>query len=232
MKNSKTILLMSVAAAALIVGAGVVSAQAPSPAPAAQQGAPAAQEPKGAVNPGAVNSKAPGAGLKSGQADDKMGHKDGRAQHVQDAPKDDMRSKGVSPETKSPGTTSSEIKPDARTKSGMTTAPTMDKTSEKVVDPKASTTGQGATAASANLSAEQRTTVRTALRQHNVQPMTNVNFSITVGTAVPRSVRYHALPTELVHIYPHWRGYEYFLVGDQVVVVNPRTHQIVAVLDA
>jgi Protein of unknown function (DUF1236) len=37
---------------------------------------------------------------------------------------------------------------------------------------------------------------------------------------------------ELVQIYPSWRGYQYILVGDQIVVINPRTHEIVAVLDA
>jgi len=40
------------------------------------------------------------------------------------------------------------------------------------------------------------------------------------------------VPSQLVLIYPDWRGYDYFLVGDQIIVVNPRTHQIVAVLDA
>jgi hypothetical protein len=49
---------------------------------------------------------------------------------------------------------------------------------------------------------------------------------------VPRTVRFYRVPVELVQIYPHWRGYDYFLVGDQIIVVNPRTHQIVAVLEA
>jgi hypothetical protein len=40
------------------------------------------------------------------------------------------------------------------------------------------------------------------------------------------------VPTELVQIQPHWRGYEFILVGNQIIVVNPQTHQIVAVLDA
>ncbi len=34
-----------------------------------------------------------------------------------------------------------------------------------------------------------------------------------------------------MQIYPSWRGYDYFLVGDQIIVVNPRTLQIIAVLD-
>jgi hypothetical protein len=35
-----------------------------------------------------------------------------------------------------------------------------------------------------------------------------------------------------VEIEPQWRGYEYFVVGDQIVIVDPRSTEIVAVLDA
>ena len=31
---------------------------------------------------------------------------------------------------------------------------------------------------------------------------------------------------------PAWRGYEYFLVGDDIIVVEPGTHRIVAVIAA
>jgi hypothetical protein len=37
---------------------------------------------------------------------------------------------------------------------------------------------------------------------------------------------------EIVSIYPDWRGYEFILVRDQIIVVDPRTFEIVAVLDA
>ena len=94
------------------------------------------------------------------------------------------------------------------------------------------TTGQGAAGGTANLSTEQRTRIRTVIKQQNAQPITNVNFAISVGTSVPRSVRFYSLPLELVDIYPSWRGYDYFLVGNQIIVVNPRTLEIVAVLDA
>jgi hypothetical protein len=236
-KNTKKTLLMSVAA--LIVGAGVAAAQAPSPAPAAQQAAPAekmapvhpVQEPKGEPK-GAAKTKAPGDGLKSGQADDTIGRKGDRAQHAQDAPKDEMKSKDTSPETKSPGRTSADTKSDVKPMAGdQTGAKPSEKTSEKA-DAKASTSGQGVAGEPANLSPEQRTTVHTVIRQQNVQPMTSVDFSVSVGAQVPSSVQFHRVPAELVHLYPHWSGYEYFVVGDQVVVVDPRTHQIVAVIDA
>lgn len=132
----------------------------------------------------------------------------------------DVKPKGASPETKSQGKTSSDMKADAKRP---------DKTSETAGHAKTETTGQGA---AASLSTEQRTTIRTVIKQQNAKPMTSVNFSISVGTRVPRSLHFYPVPMELVQINPRWRGYDYFLVGEQIIVVNPRTHEIVAVLDA
>jgi hypothetical protein len=92
------------------------------------------------------------------------------------------------------------------------------------------TTGQAG--ASAKLSTEQRTKITTVIRDQHVQPLNNVNFSISVGTRVPRDVRFHPLPREVVTIYPEWRGYEFVLVHDQIVVIDPRTFEIVAILEA
>jgi hypothetical protein len=92
------------------------------------------------------------------------------------------------------------------------------------------TTGQAG--AGAKLSTEQRTKITSVIREQHVAPVSNVNFSISVGTRVPREVSFHPLPTQIITIYPEWRGYEYFLVRDQIVVVDPRTLEIVAVLEA
>jgi hypothetical protein len=92
------------------------------------------------------------------------------------------------------------------------------------------TTGQAG--ASAKLSTEQRTKITTVIRSERVQPVTNVNFNISVGTRIPRDISYHALPTEVVTIYPEWRGYNYVLVRNQIIVIDPETFEIVAVLDA
>ena len=92
------------------------------------------------------------------------------------------------------------------------------------------TTGQAG--AGAKLTTEQRTKVTTVIRNQHIAPVTNVNFAISIGTRVPREVGFHPLPTEIVTIYPDWRGYEFFLVREQIVVVDPRTLEIVAVLDA
>jgi len=92
------------------------------------------------------------------------------------------------------------------------------------------TTGQAG--ANAKLSTEQRTKITTVIRNEHVASVNNVNFSLSVGTRVPREgVSFHRLPTEVVSIYPEWRGYEYILVHEQIVVIDPATYEIVAVLD-
>ena len=90
----------------------------------------------------------------------------------------------------------------------------------------------GQAGAGAKLSTEQRTKITTVIRDQHIAPVNNVNFAISIGTRVPREVSFHPLPAEVVTVYPEWRGYEFFLVRDQIVVVDPRTLEIVAVLEA
>ena len=92
------------------------------------------------------------------------------------------------------------------------------------------TTGQAG--AGAKMSSEQRTKISTVIRGQHVAPVTHVNFSISVGTRVPRDVSFHPLPAEVITYYPEWRGYEFILVNNQILVIDPQTYEIVAVLDA
>src|SRR5579863_6811501 len=95
-----------------------------------------------------------------------------------------------------------------------------------------SQTTVGQAGAGAKLTTEQRTRITSVIREQHVAPVGNVNFAISVGTRVPREVGFHPLPAEIVTIYPEWRGYEFFLIRDEIVVVDPRTLEIVAVLEA
>jgi hypothetical protein len=94
-----------------------------------------------------------------------------------------------------------------------------------------SQTTVGVAGTGAQLSTEQRTKITTVIREQRVAPLTNVNFSIAVGTRIPREVSFHPLPSSVVTIYPEWRGYDYVLVRDQILVIDPRSHEIVAILD-
>jgi hypothetical protein len=95
---------------------------------------------------------------------------------------------------------------------------------------KPSTTGQGG-AGAANLTSEQHAKITGIIRQHKVAP-TQLNVSVRVGTRIPDSVHFYPLPREIFVVYPEWRGYDYIMVGDEILVIDPRTHQIVAILEA
>jgi len=48
---------------------------------------------------------------------------------------------------------------------------------------------------------------------------------------VPRNVRLFPVSREVVEFFPHYRDYSYFVVNDEICVVNPRTYEIVDVID-
>jgi hypothetical protein len=88
----------------------------------------------------------------------------------------------------------------------------------------------GSTAASVNLTAEQRNEVRTTvLQSKNAPKVSNPKFSISVGATVPHTVALVEVHPALVRINPGWRGHRYFIVGDQIIIVD-RNFRIVAVL--
>lgn len=236
--------LIGVATAALIGSAGLVSAQAPNNAP----NAPAASQGTGGAS-GAGERSAPvdrgSDSMKGGQA--QMPREGGNAQRAQD----DMKTKGAETNRDQKGGKAASDTNMERSKDGMKANQKnasdkngvksdqknaadrdgMKSDQKNATDTKAGTT-TGQAGAGAKLSTEQRTTIRTSITKQNIKPVTNINFSISVGTRVPRTVAFHPLPAEVITVYPDWRGYEFFLVNEEIVVVNPRTLEIVAVIEA
>jgi hypothetical protein len=98
------------------------------------------------------------------------------------------------------------------------------------------TTGQGAAgsrSATVNLTPEKRTRIHEVIvKERNAPRVSSPNFNVSVGTRVPRTVKFATLPRTIVEIEPEWRGFEYFMIGEQIVIVDPNTMEIVAVLDA
>jgi DNA mismatch repair ATPase MutL len=85
---------------------------------------------------------------------------------------------------------------------------------------------------SASFTPEQRTKIReVVLRERDAPRMSRVDFSLNVGTVVPRTVRVVAVPEVIVEVHPEWRGFRYFLVNEQLVIVEPDTLRIVAIVD-
>jgi hypothetical protein len=97
-----------------------------------------------------------------------------------------------------------------------------------------STNSSTSTSSNVSLTTEQRTKIHSIIVADRSAPrVAHVDFDVHVGTVVPRGkVKFVPLPTTIVEIEPSWRGFEYFLVGDELVVVDPATLRIVAVLPA
>ena len=228
----KKSLLATAAAVALFAGPGSASAQkneAPTPVPAQQQNAPAEKiAPAGKVAPAkGAETKVPDAKAQTtGQATPKMEPGADKSKAEQ-SPASKNAQTPASPPAKNAGSDSkadvkaSESKSDAKPSAAQTPAQ------------QNQTTGQAVTPrAAANLSVEQRTKISAAIKQQNVLRAADVNFSISIGARVPRTLHLYPLPASVVEVYPAWRGYEFILVGNEILVIDPRTLEIVAVLEA
>jgi Protein of unknown function (DUF1236) len=244
--------LISVAALALIAGTGAVSAQGTG---ARESGGAATQSAPSSAGGGAAGgattqsheSTEPSSGMNSTPSE-KAAPGAAKGQHAQEATpgQPGQKSKSMSSETETKGSPNMKaetregqngnMKPEGRDnkmnaeggqdRNGKMNAETKSGTENK----SQATTGQAG--AGAKISTEQRTKITTVIRGEHAAPVDHVNFSINIGTRVPREgVSFRPLPVEVVTIYPEWRGYEFFLVRDQIIVVDPRTLEIVAVLD-
>jgi hypothetical protein len=211
--------LLSAVAAALLLTAGVASAQmtkeTPERAPAQQQNAPAekmAPSMKGEQKAPQTTGQAP-----KSDADQKA-QAPARSMDKDSKP-------GAATGSKSDANGASKTEQQVQSPSG-----TPSQSTQSTTEQNRTTTGQGA-AGSAKLTTEQRTKITSVIKSQKVEPV-RLSVSVSVGTRIPADVRLHPLPQEVIVIYPEWRGYDYILVGDQIVIVNPRTHEIVAIVEA
>jgi hypothetical protein len=215
-----------------------------------QQSAPSSDRGSSAATPMNRDS-ASDQGMKSTQSEEKMQPQGGKTQHTQgdmksgakgekSAQENNMNNnmKGENPnsmrsETNEKGAAGKDMKAEERN-GNMNRAEerngNMNNAESKGTADRSQTVGQAG--AGAKLSTEQRTRISTVIRNEHVAPLNNVDFAIAVGTRVPRDITFHPLPADIVTIYPDWRGYEFVLVREQIVVVDPRTFEIIAVLDA
>jgi hypothetical protein len=104
--------------------------------------------------------------------------------------------------------------------------------------PRESNTGQAANqqgqSTSTNVSEQQRTQIRDGLSHDRAainRENQNLNISVNIGTELPSRVRARPLPPDIVRIAPQYRGYDYTVVEDRIVIVEPRSHKVVEVID-
>jgi hypothetical protein len=87
--------------------------------------------------------------------------------------------------------------------------------------------------AAVKLSQDQRTKIKdVVVRDRDVARLPSASFSVSVGAMVPRTVHVRVLPSDVVTIVPEYRGFDYIIIGDQLLIIDPVTMEIVAILPA
>jgi cytoskeletal protein RodZ len=83
-----------------------------------------------------------------------------------------------------------------------------------------------------NLDAGQRKAVDDFVAQHAEQKKSQVDFTIAVGAAVPRSVSLDNIPAELATKLSAHSDAQYLIVANQFVIVEKPTRRIIAIIPA
>jgi hypothetical protein len=77
---------------------------------------------------------------------------------------------------------------------------------------------------------EQRTQIVERLRRERAVSNENIDVQLNIGERLPPRLRPRPLPPDIVRIAPQYRDYRYTVVKDQIVIVDPRTSQVVDVI--
>ena len=214
MRSMRKELMTAAAAAALIVGGTHVWAQS--------GGAAGDTKLQGQSAPGATGMQKPGGTSAQGgaqvQGQGDMKTKPGSTQ---------MQTQGGA----KTGTQTGESKDSMQQRPGQAQQPSGDARKQQTTESK-----PGSTDKPTQLSSEQRTKISSTIREKDVNlkrvDRTDINFNINVGTVVPRTIGLAPLPAPIVAVVPAYRGYLYIVVGNDLLIVHPRTYEIVAVIPA
>jgi hypothetical protein len=86
------------------------------------------------------------------------------------------------------------------------------------------------TTGSINISTEQKTVIKNTIVETNVKPV-DVDFKVSIGVNVPKTVELHPLPDKVIEVLPAYRGYVYFILADgRIVIVQPDSYEVVYIL--
>jgi hypothetical protein len=81
-----------------------------------------------------------------------------------------------------------------------------------------------------HISRRQRARVHDILVHRRVEPE-SIDFPVRIGARVPSYITSYRLPDEVYEYLPGYERYRYFVTGDDVVIVDPVTLEVVAVLE-
>jgi Protein of unknown function (DUF1236) len=85
--------------------------------------------------------------------------------------------------------------------------------------------------ASVMVNDDQRRQIIERLQRERMASNQNINVRVNVGERLPEHVQPRPLPPDIVRIAPQYRDYEYTVVEDRIAIVDPRTREVVDVVD-
>ncbi len=232
MSKYRNTLLATAAAVAFIASAGLATAQEPSKsqtpgaAPRATQNEPKAPRPS-AAQPSSAAQERPSGGQPATAQEQRRPGGTGAQQKPSNTP-------ATAQEQRRPNGTGAQQKPSNTPSTAQQKPDRGSPSTAQRQSPRNEPHGLQGNAAGTKvqLSEQQRSDLRrTVINVGSAPKVGHVDFDVTVGTVVPRD-RIHVVPVPetLVQIEPSWRGFLYFVYEDDIVVVDPNTMQIVAVL--
>lgn len=81
------------------------------------------------------------------------------------------------------------------------------------------------------LSSAQRQTIYTSISSQKQKETAPLDFRAAVGAVVPPSVELQELPKTIVELVPELKGFQYAMVANQVLLVDPKNKQVVEIIN-
>jgi hypothetical protein len=236
------LLLTTVAAAALVGYAGSAAAQTmQNPSSGAGAGAAAKSEntkpaeSKGALS-GAIKGDVPGGHAQSASPEHAKS-----AQESSPAAKSDQKLGPDEPKQIEPKQNAEEEKPAAKTQTGANDSDVQQRGAQQENAKDNAKSGMNSAEqngkangshGSVQLSQTQRTKIEAIVGKGSAARVSHVTFDVSVGVKIPSDVHVAVLPTEVVEVVPQFRGYDYIIVGDNILIIDPDSLEIVDIIAA
>lgn len=81
------------------------------------------------------------------------------------------------------------------------------------------------------LTAAQKHTIYSSISNQKQKETAPQTFRATIGAVVPATVELQDIPKTLVELMPELKGYQYAMVTNQVLLVDPKNKQVVEVIN-
>jgi len=81
------------------------------------------------------------------------------------------------------------------------------------------------------LTAAQKQTIYASISNQKQKETAPPTFNAAVGAVVPASVQLQQLPKTIIDLIPELKNYEYAMVANQVLLVDPKNKQVVEIIN-